>query len=208
MIDIKRKHRHIVPLTAIAAATLLTVACGQVAETGTEVTEEPITNEVPVIADATIEAEVQSKLNNDPQLAIFTVEAQSADGVVILTGQVESEEASAAAEARAANTLGVDSVDNQLEVVAAGKAKGRISDAWITTKVKSKLAADPQVNPFNINVDTKNRIVTLTGEVQTEMARSEAEKHASDTRAVRSVVNELTVNPEAEGAPEAEGDAA
>lgn len=200
MSNMKPKWTRILSMTATAAAVVLTIACGQPAQqTEAEPVEASPVVEAPVIDDATIQAEVQSKLSNDPELAIFTVEAEATGGVVTLRGQVESEEAWTMAEQRAANTAGVESVDNQLEVVAAGKAKGRISDAWITTKVKSKLAADPQVNPFNIDVDTKNRVVTLSGEVKTDLARSEAEKHAADTRAVRSVVNELTVDPEAEG---------
>lgn len=192
-------------LAVIAAAMMVTVACGPQTANTSETAAEPEVAEEPLIDDATIDAEVQSKLHSDPQLAIFTVETETVDGVVTLRGQVESEEAKIAAGTSAAGTPGVASVDNRLEVVAAGKARGRISDAWITTKVKSKLAADPQVNPFNVDVDTKNRVVTLSGEVKTEVAKSEAENHALDTRAVRSVVNELVVNPEAEA--EAEGEA-
>lgn len=206
MMPTKCKSQQTLNVLVIAAATLMTLACEPQTSETTEVAVEPGVAEEPLIDDATINAEVQRKLRYDPQLAIFNVEAETVDGVVTLRGQVESEEAKSAAEASAVGSTGVVSVNNQLEVVAAGKAKGRISDAWITTKIKSKLAADPQVNPFRIDVDTKNRIVTLSGEVKTETAKGEAEKHAADTRAVRSVVNELTVNPEAE-VPEAETEA-
>ncbi len=69
----------------------------------------------------------------------------------------------------------------------------QIDDAAITAKIKSKLAADPQINPFNIDVDTREGIVTLSGEVKHAVARSEAEKLARDTAGVRRVINNITV---------------
>ena len=186
-----------------AALTVLAVACAPQPQepeaTSTDVAE---VEAVPVIDDAAINAEVQYKLDHDPELDIFTVTATTSNGEVTLTGEVESEEAKAAAARAILELEGVQQVNNQVEVVAAGSAKGRITDAWITTKVKSKLAGDPQINPFNIDVDTKNRVVTLKGAVKSDLARTEAEKHATDTKAVRSVVNEITVEAE-EGEDEA-----
>jgi len=42
------------------------------------------------------------------------------------------------------------------------------SDAGITTAVKGKLVADDLVKARQINVDTKDKVVTLTGQVQTQ----------------------------------------
>jgi len=42
------------------------------------------------------------------------------------------------------------------------------SDSGITTSVKSKLVADDMVKARNINVDTRDRVVTLTGTVRPE----------------------------------------
>lgn len=69
----------------------------------------------------------------------------------------------------------------------------QVDDATITTKVKSKITADPQVNPFNIDVDTVDGVVTLSGEVETETARAEAGKLAADTEGVVRVVNDIRV---------------
>ena len=41
------------------------------------------------------------------------------------------------------------------------------SDAGITTAVKSKLAADDTVKAYRIDVDTKDKVVTLKGNVDT-----------------------------------------
>lgn len=72
-------------------------------------------------------------------------------------------------------------------------AKVQLSDAEITAKVKSKLAADPQVAAHNIDVDTNEGIVTLSGRVEDPAQKQEAEKLARATDGVRGVINNLKV---------------
>ncbi len=71
------------------------------------------------------------------------------------------------------------------------------SDAGITTAVKAKLAADTTVRAYEIDVDTSNRIVTLTGEVETSVAKDQALKLARDTDGVQDVVDKLRVGESA-----------
>lgn len=77
-------------------------------------------------------------------------------------------------------------------------ASEQISDATITSKVTAKLSADPQINPFNIDVDTLDRVVTLRGEVEKSVARSEAEKLAKTVNGVHRVINRIQVVSPAE----------
>src|SRR5215208_1164381 len=75
----------------------------------------------------------------------------------------------------------------------------KVDDATITAAVKAKLAADGDINPFNIDVDTNDAVVTLQGRVAKAEARSKAEEHARNTEGVRRVINLITVgdnNPE------------
>ena len=67
------------------------------------------------------------------------------------------------------------------------------SDAGITTKVKSKLAADDTVKAYQIDVDTKGKVVTLSGSVDSEAARDKAVALARETPGVTDVVVNLTV---------------
>ncbi len=69
----------------------------------------------------------------------------------------------------------------------------QVNDAALTTKVKAKLAADPEINPFKIDVDTDNGMVTLRGRVDDQGDRSEAVKLARETSGVRGVHDELSV---------------
>jgi hyperosmotically inducible protein len=77
-------------------------------------------------------------------------------------------------------------------LAAAGCAQ---SDAGITTKVKSELIADDLVKARQINVDTKDKVVTLTGEVKTPEEESRALEIARKTEGVANVVDLITVVP-------------
>lgn len=69
------------------------------------------------------------------------------------------------------------------------------SDPGITTAVKTKLAADDTVKSYRIDVDTKDRVVTLSGAVDTRTARERAIEIARGTDGVRDVVDQLVISP-------------
>lgn len=74
------------------------------------------------------------------------------------------------------------------------KKTGRVlSDAEITTAVKTKMIADTHVHAMDINVDTDNGIVTLNGTVRSAAEKAEAMKVARHTHGVKRVVDKLTV---------------
>jgi len=68
------------------------------------------------------------------------------------------------------------------------------SDTGITAKVKTQFAADTTVKAHEINVDTKNHVVTLTGAVDTQAAKDRAVEIARDTKGVTDVIDNMTVN--------------
>jgi len=70
------------------------------------------------------------------------------------------------------------------------------SDAGITASVKSRLIGDDQIKAAEINVDTNNRAVTLSGRVRTSQEESRAVALAQETKGVTQVINHLTVAPE------------
>jgi hyperosmotically inducible protein len=79
------------------------------------------------------------------------------------------------------------------------------SDSGITAKVKTQFATDTTVKAHEINVDTKNHVVTLTGAVDTQAARDRAVEIARDTKGVTDVVDNMTVKiTEASAAPAGE----
>jgi osmotically-inducible protein OsmY len=73
----------------------------------------------------------------------------------------------------------------------------QVDDAAITAAVKAKLAADGDINPFNIDVDTNEGVVTLQGRVAKAEARTKAERLARETDGVRRVINLVKVGDNA-----------
>jgi hyperosmotically inducible protein len=69
----------------------------------------------------------------------------------------------------------------------------QLSDSGITTKIKAKLTADPEINPFNISVETEEGTVYLTGRVHDQAQKDEAEELARNTEGVKRVVNHIEV---------------
>ena len=68
------------------------------------------------------------------------------------------------------------------------------TDTGITTAVNARLAADDQVSTYDIDVETADGVVTLTGEVDDPRARDRAIELARNTDGVRDVVDRLTVS--------------
>jgi hyperosmotically inducible protein len=87
-----------------------------------------------------------------------------------------------------------DVADKGKEVLSAtGEA---ISDGWIVTKLKAKFADDKLVREGKINVDVKDRVVTLKGTVPSAEAKAQAATIARGTEGVSRVVDELAVKVE------------
>lgn len=70
-----------------------------------------------------------------------------------------------------------------------------VTDAAITAAVKTKFLGDTKVSGLNIDVDTQNHVVTLTGPVHSAAERAEAIRLARTTAGVNRVVSKLTIEP-------------
>ncbi|WP_150306165.1 BON domain-containing protein [Pseudomonas saliphila] len=152
------------------------------------------------MSDSTTTATIKSKLlwNNSTEGLNIHVDTQ--DGLVILTGETDSAASKELAERLAEDTDGVREVRNELQVTGedATEAKGTvaktaddagnvISDAWITSKVKSSYLFSRSLSGLDISVDTNNGKVILDGAVDTEAEKDLAEQTAKNIRGVREV---------------------
>jgi hyperosmotically inducible protein len=63
----------------------------------------------------------------------------------------------------------------------------KVSDAWITTKVKSEFATTKGVSATDISVDTDNGVVTLSGDVDSQAEKNLAEQTARGVKGVTAV---------------------
>jgi osmotically-inducible protein OsmY len=84
-------------------------------------------------------------------------------------------------------------------------AKVQLDDAEITTAVKAKMAADSEVAAIQVDVNTNEGVVTLTGRVKTMDEKQKAVQIARETNGVKKVndlikVGEMPTNTGGGGA--------
>jgi len=70
-----------------------------------------------------------------------------------------------------------------------------INDAWITSKISADFVNEDTLKGSDINVDTKDHVVTLKGTVASAAGKTRAEHIAKTTKGVKRVVNTLTIGP-------------
>jgi osmotically-inducible protein OsmY len=80
---------------------------------------------------------------------------------------------------------------------AVAQNKSTNSDDALVDQVRLQLTKDPAVNGGALRVDVKNGVVSIMGKVRTERARQKAEKLAKKVKGVKSVDNQLVVDPNA-----------
>ena len=153
--------------------------------------------------DAGITTKVKSKLAADDVVKAHQIDVTTADHVVTLTGNVDTEDAKERAIQLARETKGVNDVHDMISVrtaQGAGEAPDMnrspgtvIDDATITMNVKTKLLSDDLVKGTHIDVDTRAGVVYLTGTVGSDAERDQAVKLARETEGVHDVQANLTV---------------
>ncbi|MFZ2400000.1 MAG: BON domain-containing protein [Smithella sp.] len=117
------------------------------------------------------------------------IKIKSEDGAVSLTGTVSEESHKSLAQDTVADLPGVKSVDNRLEVK--GESPAKMSDAWITAKVKTMFLFHQNVSAMT-EVSTKAGIVTLQGKAANEAQKDLTTEYAKDVEGVKGVNNEMT----------------
>src|SRR5262245_51639036 len=75
----------------------------------------------------------------------------------------------------------------------------QVNDAMLTARIKARMTADGRISPSRVDVDTLNGDVTLRGETPTQEEKDAAEEVARKVEGVRSVSNQIIVNPAVAG---------
>jgi hyperosmotically inducible protein len=156
------------------------------------------------VDDAQITATVKSRLAKENLGSVTKIDVDTNLGTVYLTGVAETPAFRDRATAIARQVPGVRQVVNNLAIQSAGAGSaatsgtGRtagqvIDDASITAAVKTKLAAEKLSTLTRVDVDTRNGVVTLTGNVDSETTRRRAIEVARGIQGVRDVVSNLRV---------------
>lgn len=125
------------------------------------------------VEDESIETKVGHNLKRtDARLNDAHINVDSFNGVVLLTGQVPSEELKQLANEVAGKVRNVRRVLNELSVAGNLPASQRVNDTWITARVRAALVGDASIESGRLRVITENASVYLMGIV----SRNEAER--------------------------------
>jgi len=146
------------------------------------------------IDDSVLTGKVKAALIADEATKARQIDVETFRGTVQLNGFVDSADAKAAATRVASSVEGVKKVDNNLNVGGTARSAGEaIDDGVVTTKVKAALVADTQVKAHEVNVETREGVVQLSGFVDSNEAKSKAAEVAGRVAGVKEVHNDIQV---------------
>ena len=151
------------------------------------------------ISDSVITTKIKAKMVMDPSISAFKVDVTTnADGVVTLAGTVNSETDAAALIQIAQATDGVTDVNVSKLMVK--NSKQLLADTVITAKVKGIFIrenllgqADAPAPSTNINIETNNAVVYLSGKVNTQQEADNAINLAKTIKGVKKVESRLKI---------------
>lgn len=200
------------PIIFVSIGFLVMAGCSQTGST-TAASAPAVT-----MTDTELHQAVQSRLDADSEVsaAKLDVDADAKENKVTLKGTVPTESlrlrAVELAKAGRPNLEITDKIDvkpreisrseytEEMARDARDRAKtvgdkigSSVTDAWIHTKITSKLIGDKETPARKINIDVVDGIVTLRGEVNSAVAKDEADRVAKDTEGVKRVRNLLKV---------------
>jgi hyperosmotically inducible periplasmic protein len=169
-----------------------------------------------VVTDASVTTAVKTRLMKDKAARETSIDVDTKDGVVTIAGTVPTEADKTRIEALVRRTTGVKSVNDNLAVSGVGTSgrttdkdtkvviqddttpkvkKGTkvVTDASVTTAVKTRLMTDEVARGTSIDVDTNAGVVTISGTVPAEADKARIGQLVAKTTGVKRVVNNLTV---------------
>jgi osmotically-inducible protein OsmY len=140
-----------------------------------------------------LQREVQDELRWEPSIHANEVGVTVHEGVVTLTGRIDSFAEKDAAERAVKRVAGVRGVANDLEVVIPGTHKR--DDTDIARAALDALTWNFNVPTGQVRLTVRNGLLTLEGEVDWQYQREAAFNTVAHLTGVRGVVNSIAVRP-------------
>jgi len=157
-------------------------------------------------AKYTLKDRIEFRLETNDVVKKYDVKVAVDDnGVATLSGDVATAAQKTQAETlakvegitRVVNNITIDPDEDKTLAERAknglNKAGEKISDAWITTKVKWFFVGEDLLKDSNIDADTANGVVTLKGTVKTAAGKARAVALTKGVDGVKNVVDQLKI---------------
>lgn len=182
------------PLSLMLIPLLLsTSACAPVAFAGAGTAGVAVAQERTVgtaLDDAAIHSRITNSFIKSGTNNLYSnVGIEVNEGVVLLTGAVETPESAARAVQLAWETYGVKEVINELQITNRGGPAVFSQDAWITTQARSRLIAEKNVRSINYTLETVNGVLYVMGIAQNDNELARVLNVLSRVKGVKRVVS-------------------
>lgn len=149
-------------------------------------------------SDSGLTASVKTALIKNKDTKASQINVETRDGVVQLSGFVDSEQSRDAAETTAKNVAGVKEVQNKLMIRDGKRSAGRATDdVVIAAKVKGEIAGKAGLGTAaDVNVEVNSGVVELSGFVPTMDQKMKAGEVARGVNGVKDVRNNIELKPQ------------
>ena len=145
-----------------------------------------------MVDDSVISATVKIKMISDNSVKARQIDVDVLNGVVYLIGLVGSSSQKKMATDIAKGIKGVRRVENQL-VIGKTNVNQISNDIILTSKIRIQLLKDMDIRSTNIDVDTYNNIITLTGIVKSKKEKKKTLVIVQKVGGDRKIVDNLAV---------------
>lgn len=151
-------------------------------------------------SNAALQADVQNAIKWQPLLHAAEIGVTAKDGVVSLTGNVDSYVKKLEAENAAKKVIGVKALVENIEVKFSSSFKK--TDEQIAKKALKALKASYSVLEEKVTLKVEDGWVTLEGELPWNYQKRAAESAVHDVTGVKGITNKITIKPESHDAIE------
>jgi osmotically-inducible protein OsmY len=145
--------------------------------------------------DTDIQKDILDELKWEPAVKQTDIGVIVKDGAVVLTGTVPSYTDKLAAHSAAKRINGVRSIADKIEVKLPAQMAG--SDEDIAQRVAQILEWNVQIPSDSIKPEVRKGIVTLSGTVDWQFQRSDAQRQIEGIKGVKSIINSITLRSQA-----------
>lgn len=147
--------------------------------------------------DAQLRADIMDELSWDPAINAAHIGVTVEEGVVTLTGHIDTFAEKHAVEHAVRRVAGVRGIAMELAVKLANSHER--SDTEIASAAAEALRLNPLVPRGKVQVEVENGWVTLSGEVDWAYQFATAEQCVRPVAGVRGLFNEITIRPRVDG---------
>jgi len=147
------------------------------------------------VDDFKIKTNIQNAWLNTNPLMQRDLSVTVYEGRILLTGAAPDPQFKAQAKEVASRVPGVRAVYDEIEVTPPESTWESAKDTWITSRVRTELAFNPDVRSVNYAIETANKSVYLIGSARSQAELDIATTVARTTPDVKRVVSYVEIRP-------------